>query len=147
MRSILLFCIGFLVAMSAACSNVQTNEDANGARLMKYDDNKDGFYQRDLEADEEFIPNQSPNNYINVTESRPNIGTDQDKIREVIQMHKDVTPGSVFINGQDAYVTVHATKSYNEKNRDKIRHKLLKDITKAVPRYHVHVRVHDGDGN
>lgn len=147
MRSILLFCIGLLVAMSAGCSNVQTNEDANGARLMKYDDNKSGFYQRDLEADEEFIPNQSPNNYINVTESRPNIGTDKDKIREVIQMHKDVTPGSVFINGQDAYVTVHATKSFNEENRDKIRHKLLKDITKAVPRYHVHVRVHDGDGN
>ncbi|KAA0548616.1 hypothetical protein FZW96_08600 [Bacillus sp. BGMRC 2118] len=147
MRSILLFCIGLLVLISAACSNTQTTEDANGARLMKSGTNKDGFYERDLEADEEFIPNQSPNNYINVTESRPNIGTDQDKIREVIDMHKDVTPGSVFINGNDAYVTVHSAKSFNEDDKDKLRHKLLKDITKAVPRYHIHVRVHDGDGN
>ncbi|MBM6616767.1 hypothetical protein [Bacillus suaedaesalsae] len=147
MRIILLFCISLLVAMSTACSNVETTEDANGKNLMKTGTNKDGFYERDLGEGEQFIPNQSSTNYIDVTESRPNIGTDQDKIREVIDMHKNVTPGSVFINGQDAYVTVHSTKSFNEKDRDKLRHKLLKDITKAVPRYHIHVRVHDGDGD
>jgi hypothetical protein len=145
MRLMLLFCLG-LTLLVTGCSNVQTAEDQNGAQLMKYNDNKDGFYERDLEEDEEFLTNQNPHNYINLTESRPNIGTDQDKIREVIDKYDNITPGAVMINGQHAWVTVHSTDAYNEKDRDKLRHKLLKDITKAVPRYNIHVRVHDGDG-
>jgi hypothetical protein len=145
MRKKLLLFLG-IALIAAGCTNVQTTEDQNGAHLMKYNENKDGFYERDLGDDERFLTNQNPHSYINLSESRPNIGTDQDKIREVVDTYGNVTPGSVMINGQDAYVTVHSNQSYNEKDRDKIRHKLLKDITRAVPRYNVHVRVHDGDG-
>jgi hypothetical protein len=139
--------MGFILIFSG-CSNVQTAEDENGLHLMKYNDkNKDGFYERDLSDDEGvFPPNQSSTNYIDVSESRPNIGTDQDKIRDVVDTYDNVTPGSVFINGNNAYVTVHANNSYTDKKRDQLRHKLLTDITKAMPRYHIHVRVHDGDG-
>jgi uncharacterized protein YceK len=145
MRVLLLLCLITTLTV-AGCSNVKTTEDQNGAQLMKYNENKDGSYDRDLGAGEEFIPNQNPHNYIDVTESRPNIGTDQDKIREVVDTYDNVTPGSVMINGDEAWVTVHSKKSYSEEDRDKLRHKLLKDITRAVPRYNVHVRVHDGDG-
>lgn len=127
----------------SGCSNVQTTEDQNGAHLMKYNENKDGFYERDLGADERYLTNQSSTNYIDITESRPHIGTDQDHIREVIESFDDLEAGSVFINGTDAYVTVHTTnKEYTGKERDRLRHKLLKQITQAMPRYHINVRVH-----
>lgn len=128
--------------MCTACSQVETAEDQNGLRLMKYNGNKDGFYDRDLSDDERFNPDLSPTSYADVTESRPTIGTDQDKIREVIATVDNLTPGSVIINGRDAWVTVHTNQTYTEQQRDQIRHKLLTQITKAVPRYHIHVRVH-----
>ncbi len=138
----LFMCLGFSLILFG-CTNVQTAEDQNGAHLMKYNENKDGFYKRDLGDDERFLTNQSSTNYMDLTESRPNIGTDQDQIREVIDTFDDLEPGSVYINGSDAYVTVHTTNvDYTEKERDHLRHKLLKSITRAMPRYHVHVKVH-----
>ncbi|MFZ3589083.1 YhcN/YlaJ family sporulation lipoprotein [Bacillus sp. DJP31] len=140
-RLLIFLCLGISLVLQG-CGNVQTVEDQNGVQLMKYNEKKDGFYERDL-GDEEFLTNQSATNYIDVTESRPNIGTDQDKIREVVDTFDDVTPGSVFINGNDAYVTVHTTnEAYTENERDHLRHKLLKSITGAVPRYHINVKVH-----
>ncbi|WP_246944489.1 hypothetical protein [Bacillus pinisoli] len=142
-KLLLFWCI---ILLLAGCSNVKTTQDQNGANLMSYDGGIDGFYERDLDDDGAFPNNQSSTNYIELTEDRPTIGTDQDKIREVVDTFDGVTPGSVFINGNKAYVTVHSTDSYSEKERDKLRHKLLHDITKAVPRYQILVRVHDGDG-
>jgi hypothetical protein len=139
-RRLLLF-LGILLI--TGCSQVETTEDASGADLMSADE-KDGFYERNL-SDERYNTNQNPN-FIDLTESRPHQGTDQDKMRDVIDTYPNVTPGSVYIVGSDAWITVHSKKKYSKKERDTIRHKLLKDITKAMPRYHIHLRVHDGDG-
>jgi hypothetical protein len=139
MRVKLLLFIGFILIFSG-CNNVQTAEGENGLRQMNNN-------ERDNTEEWFFTTNQSSTSYIDATESRPHIGTDQDKIRDVVDTFDNVTPGSVFINGHDAYVTVHATQSYTVKQRDQLRHKLLTDITKAMPRYHIHVRVHDGDGD
>ncbi|MFD1735158.1 hypothetical protein ACFSCX_01145 [Bacillus salitolerans] len=139
----LLFLIGLLGL--SACSQVETTEDKSGADLMTTGgDEKNGFYERDLD-DTRYNTNQNPN-FIDLTESRPNLGTDQDKIRDVINTFPEVTPGSVYVVGTDAWVTVHSTKKFSEEDRDQLRHKLLKDITKAMPRYHIHIRIHDGDG-
>ncbi len=136
--------MGLAISLSlCGCNNVKTIEDQNGANLMKYNENKEGFYERDLGADERYLTNQSSTNYINLSERRPNIGTDQDKIREVIQTFGDLEPGSVFINGNNVYVTVHSSNdNYTKEERDHLRDKLLNKITQAMPRYEIHVRVH-----
>jgi hypothetical protein len=141
---LLLLCSTILLI--SGCSQVQTTEDKNGLKLMGADGGKDGFYERDLRDESVFPPNQSSTNYIDVNETRPTLGTDVDKIRGVVETFDNVTPGSVFLNGDNAYVTVHSNKKYSEEERDELRHQLLHDITKAVPRFHIHVRVHDGDG-
>ncbi|WP_456277428.1 hypothetical protein [Bacillus sp. AK128] len=134
-----------VVLLVSGCSNVKTAEDQNGLKLMTYERANDTGDEDPL-GDGAFPPNQSPVNYYDATAPRPDFGTDTDKIRDVVDNHDGVTPGSVFINGDNAYVTVHSNKSYSKDEKDKLRHKLLHDITKAMPRYHIHVRVHDGDG-
>jgi len=130
----------------SGCSKVETAEDQNGLNLMKTGVNQD---DEDRDRGEQYFNqgNPSADNYIDATETRPNFGDDQEKIRDVVRTFEDVTPGSVIINGRNAYVTVHSNDNFNEEKRDKLRHKLLHSITKAVPRYHIHVRVHDGDGD
>jgi hypothetical protein len=145
MRLKLLFLSSFILIFTG-CSNVQTTEDQNGLQLMTNNGGKDGFYERDLRDEGVFPPNQSSTHYIDVNETRPHLGTDQEKIRAVVDKFDDVTPGSVFLNGDNAYVTVHSNKSFSKEEKEELRHKLLHDMTRAVPRFHIHVRVHDGDG-
>ncbi|QOR66529.1 hypothetical protein IM538_22685 [Cytobacillus suaedae] len=113
----------------------------NNARILN--ENEGGFYQRDLE-DQDYTTNLNPN-FIDLTEDRPDIGDDQEKIVQVIQQYTEFTPGAVIVNGRDAYVTVHTTKHYKGKERKEVKKDLNRRLMKAMPRYDIHLRIHDGD--
>ncbi|MFC4321884.1 lipoprotein [Litchfieldia salsa] len=118
-------------------------EDIDGTNLMESGTRKNSFYEEDLQ-DEDYNTNQNPN-FIDLTEDRPDIGDDQDKFREVIELKSEFKPGAVFINGANAYVTVHTDKSYSNKDRKKEEKKLYETLQKAMPRYHIRVTIHDND--
>ncbi|MBD8071356.1 hypothetical protein [Bacillus sp. PS06] len=94
--------------------------------------------------DEDYYTNQNPN-FIDLTENRPDIGDDQDKFVETIEEFTDYRPGSVFVSGANAYVTVHTTESLSEEEKQKEEKKLHKTLRKAMPRYHIRVTIHDND--
>lgn len=116
-------------------------QDGDGARILN--DKEDGFYDRNL-RDEEYTTNLNPN-FLDLTEDRLDIGDDQEKIVQVIQQYTEFTPGSVIVNGRDAYVTVHSTKHFEVKDRKKVKKDLHRRLIKAMPRYDIHLRIHDGD--
>jgi hypothetical protein len=118
-------------------------EDLDGSNLMTSGTRKHGFYERDLQ-DEDYNTNQNPN-FIDLTENRPDIGDDQEKFVETIEEFTEFKPGSVFINGANAYVTVHTTKSFSSKEKKQEEKKLHETLRKAMPRYHIRVKIHDND--
>ena len=121
------------------------SEDRNGAKLMDYDKNN-GFYERNLRDDDnrDYSINTNPN-FIDLTEDRPDIGDDQEKIVQVIQRYTEFQPGSVFVNGRDAWVTVHTTEKFSDKEKKVVRKDLHRTLIKAMPRYDIHLKIHDGD--
>jgi hypothetical protein len=117
-------------------------QDGDGARILN-GNNNEGFYERNLK-DEDYTTNLNPN-FLDLTEDRPDIGDDQEKIVQVIQQYTEFQPGSVIVNGRDAYVTVHSTKHFEGKERSKVKKDLHRRLIKAMPRYDIHLRIHDGD--
>lgn len=139
------------VLFLSACNGGPNNElqaqseDRNSAKLMDYDENN-GFYERNLRDDDkrDYSINTNPN-FIDLTEDRPDIGDDQEKIVQVIQRYTEFQPGSVFVNGRDAWVTVHTTEKFSDKEKKVVRKDLHRTLIKAMPRYDIHLKIHDGD--
>jgi hypothetical protein len=115
-------------------------EDIDGTKLMTYDRDK-GFYDRNLK-DEQFTydTNQNPN-FVDLAENRPDIGDDQDKFREVVDKYTEFEPGSVIINGNDAWVTVWSKRNLSEKEKVKLTKDLRYHLMKAMPRYDIHINI------
>ncbi|APH03369.1 hypothetical protein [Bacillus weihaiensis] len=114
-------------------------EDVNGLRLMK--DGHATYDEQELE-DEPYVTNQNPN-FIDLTESRPDLGTDQNKLEEAIMNDPELSLGRVIINGNQIHVKVFTTESLTkeeEKQRTKDIHKKM--IT-ALPRYEIDVELEE----
>jgi hypothetical protein len=150
MRTLLPFFIFvFLSACSANPNDSGYHEhsfDKNGTRLMTYDDKDSKAYNRYLNKDfyNDFATpektNQNPN-FISLTEGSANNRADVNKIAEVIEKYTGYRPGSIWINGRDAWVTVHATKNVSQEQREKDRDKIYKTLVRAMPRYQIHLNM------
>ncbi|WP_078543411.1 YhcN/YlaJ family sporulation lipoprotein [Litchfieldia alkalitelluris] len=114
-------------------------EDRDGTNLMQSGTRKHGFYQMNR-RDEDYNTNKNPH-FIDLTENRPTIGDDQHKIAETIDDLTEYRPGSVIINGHNAYVTAHTDKNLSDKERKSEEKKLYKTIVRSVPRYDIHVTI------
>jgi hypothetical protein len=149
MRTLLPFFI--FVFLSACAVNPNDSDyhehsfDKNGTKLMTYDKD-DKAYQRFLYKDfyNDFAApektNQNPN-FISLTEGSANNRADVNKIAQVIEQYTDYRPGPIWINGRDAWVTVHATKNVSQEQREKDRDKIYKTLTRAMPRYRIHLNM------
>lgn len=146
-KQFLPFLLTALVLTGCAAGNHNYSEfksqrhNGDGAQILN--DKEDGFYNRNL-RDEDYTTNLNPN-FLDLTEDRLDIGDDQEKIVQVIQQYTEFTPGSVIVNGRDAFVTVHTTKHYKGKERKEVKKDLHRRLIKAMPRYDIHLRIHDGD--
>ncbi|RAK20463.1 hypothetical protein B0I26_104115 [Anoxybacillus vitaminiphilus] len=149
MRTLLPFFVFILLSACAVNPNRSDYEaqslDKDGTKLMTYDkDNK--AYRRYLEEDfyNDFAApektNQNPN-FISLTEGSANNRADVNQIAQAIEKYTDYRPGSIWLNGRDAWVTVHATKNVSRKQREKDRDKIYKTLTRAMPRYHIHLNM------
>jgi len=74
-------------------------------------------------------------------EGSANHRADVNKIVQVIETYTDYEPGSIWINGNDVWVTVHAKKERTEEQTKKDREKIYKRLTRAMPRYDIHLNM------
>jgi hypothetical protein len=145
MRSILL--LGFVFLLSACSLNPdhpsyhQQSEDRNGTRLIT-DDKAQSGYDRYLynNFDDPEKTRQNPN-FISITDGSENHRADVRKAAQVIETYTDYKPGSVWMNGNNMYVTVHVPSTMSEEKRQKEQRRIHKLLTKAIPTYDIHVRL------
>lgn len=113
-------------------------EDRNGTRLMKT-----GFGDYDevgMDEDEQFTENPGPN-FLDLTESRPDQGNDQQKLEEAVQYDKDLSLGRVFINGDQIHVNVFTTEELTEAEMKEKRKEIHEKMITALPRYKIDVNL------
>ncbi|WP_223701028.1 hypothetical protein [Sutcliffiella deserti] len=141
-RAILLMvvCSFFISACGVVGDEHHTlqKQDIDGTRLIGTT-GEDGFYRRNLDS-EDYNTNQNPN-FLDLSETRPTYGDDQDKLREVISMNSNLDPGGVYITGDTARVTAYADGSMSKKEKDKIKRHLQRKFVDVMPRYYVHLTI------
>jgi hypothetical protein len=146
MRSILL--LGFVLLLSACSLNPdhpsyrQQSVDRNGTRLItenKAQSDYDRYLYNNFDDPEK--TRQNPN-FISITDGSENHRADIRKAVQVIETYTDYRPGSIWMNGSDMYVTVHVPSSLTAEQREKERKRIHKLLTKAIPTYDIHVRLH-----
>ena len=119
----------------------QQSEDRDGSNLMtgegKGKDPDIFLYNR---FDDPEKTNQNPN-FISLREGSANHRADVKKIVQEIEAYTDYEPGSVWINGNDVWVTVHAKKERTKEQTEKDREKIYKRLTRAMPRYDIHLNI------
>lgn len=113
-------------------------EDSNGTRLMT-NRKENGLYKRELD-DDRTNTNQNPN-FIDLSETRPNFGTDEDKLSEALIGEKDLTIGPVLRNGNDIRVTVYTNNVLTKKEVRKKEEEIHDKMVRALPRYHIKVNL------
>lgn len=90
--------------------------------------------------------NQSPDSFIDLSPDMPTRGTEEDKVRYVIEHETNYEPGPIMINGQDMWVRVYHNGMMSQEERvqeEAVVHKLL---IKALPRYHIEVKMQEDRG-
>jgi hypothetical protein len=85
--------------------------------------------------------NQNPNNWHNLREGRADLGDDQSKFEETVNMVEGVDPGMVILIGSDAWVNATFTENFTKEEKKEIRKELKKALIRAVPRYEIHLNV------
>ncbi|MBA2874458.1 hypothetical protein [Thermaerobacillus caldiproteolyticus] len=145
MKSLLLLLLGILLSACTMNPNDsqyhQQSEDKNGTRLITHDRaQKD--YDRYLynNFDDPEKTNQNPN-FISLTEGSENNQADVRKAVQVIEKYTNYEPSSVWINGNDMWVSVQAPDSVSTRQREKDRTRLYELLTKAIPTYDIHVNI------
>ena len=90
------------------------------------------------------MSDQNPN-LVNFEGNRNNEETDIEKARETIQMTNEYVPESIWINGNDMFVTVSKKGQLSQQQRNDAEGHLEKMLTQAVPRYNIEVQL-QGNG-
>lgn len=115
------------------------SEDKNGTKLLTNRTPKD--YDRLYNHfDDPEKTNQNPN-FISLADSSGNDRADIRKAVQVIEKYTNYQPDSIWMNGNDMWVTVHAPQHVSKHQREKDRIRLYKLLTKAIPTYDIHVRI------
>ncbi|GIN63077.1 hypothetical protein J27TS8_30700 [Robertmurraya siralis] len=87
------------------------------------------------------MSDQNPN--LIHTGSERNQGTDIEYAKKVISDTGEFTPDSVWINGNDLWVTAHTDKNLSAKEKMEAQAKLHKILIAALPSYDIEVKVNE----
>ncbi|WP_421382106.1 hypothetical protein ACOJQI_21900 [Bacillus salacetis] len=115
------------------------DEDQNGRRFVNNDLTDVDTNQN---VDQPMETNQNPN-FIDLSETQPNIGTDVNKTREVIEEYTDYEAGQVWVNGEQMWVTAYTRDEMSQDRRDEEEAKLRKRLIRAMPRYKINVKIQE----
>jgi hypothetical protein len=144
MRSLLL--LGFAIVLSACSMNPnhsyhQQSEDKNGTKLIT-DDKAQSDYDRYLynNFDDPEKTRQNPN-FISIADGSGNDRANVRKAVQVIETNTNYELGSVWMNGDKMYVTVHVPSSMSEEKRQTEQKRIHQLLTKAIPAYDIYVRL------
>ncbi|MEI5909069.1 hypothetical protein WAK64_18625 [Bacillus spongiae] len=127
-----LFINGCGMANDSTYSNV---EDEDGHQFMT-----ENIANNDTEARS---PTDQNPNLLNLSEKQPNTGSEIDKAREVVELYTEYEPGSVWINGQQMWVTVHTNKRLSTSKKESQEAKLHKQLETALPSYNINVKIEE----
>lgn len=117
-------------------------EDQNGRKLMTGDRAKPNYDRMYNHFDDPENTNQNPN-FISLTDGSENNRADVRKAVQVVEKYTNYEAGSVWMNGADMWITVHARNRLSNEQRQKDQARLQQLLTKAITTYRVHVRIHD----
>jgi hypothetical protein len=115
------------------------DEDQNGRRFVNNDLTDVDTNQN---VDQPMETNQNPN-FIDLSETQPNKGTDVNKTREVIEEYTDYEAGQVWVNGEQMWVTAYTHDEMSQDRRTEEEAELRKRLTKAMPRYKINVKIQE----
>lgn len=134
-----------MLAFMAGCGNNQATES-------EYDhESRDGvsFINNDLDRTEDndtmdrtMSGDQNPN-FINFDGKRLDNQDDIDQARKVIAAHEGFRPGAVWVNGEDMWVTAYRRGNMTHHEKIDSQAQLHKMLIKALPRYHIEVKVQE----
>lgn len=118
-----------LLFLISACTSASPSE--NSQRLQGTADQQDGII---LNSEGNF----TGASYRSVGENGHNLGTDEDKIREIVRL-EGLEAGMVIIAGSHAWVNVTFPEEMEGKERDEKLTQLYDALQRGIPRYQVHV--------
>lgn len=134
-----------MLAFLAGCAN-------NKATESEYDhESRDGvsFINNNLDRTEDndtmdrtMSGDQNPN-FINFDGKRLDNQDDIDQARKVISAHEGFRPGAVWVNGEDMWVTAYRRGNMTHQEKIDSQAQLHKMLIKALPRYHIEVKVQE----
>jgi hypothetical protein len=166
MRKGMFFLIMLLMLLSACQGNMRDDADGTAYDLRTdrtapnymanrgnnpYNDDNDraGTRDKDQHMVEDDITNQNPN-FLNLQQTGSGSetgagdqGHDIDKAKQVIADTGEFVMDSVWINGDRMWVTVYKKGTLSENEKIKAEARLHKILVKAIPRYHIEVRVQE----
>ncbi|WP_232223871.1 hypothetical protein [Anoxybacteroides tepidamans] len=116
------------------------NEDKNGRKLMTGNEAKPNYDRIYNHFDDPEKTNQNPN-FIGITHGSETNRADVRKAVQVVRKYTNYEPGSVWINGNDMWVTVHTRRNMSDSQREKEQARLYKLLTKSIPNYNMRVRI------
>ncbi|WP_216829965.1 hypothetical protein [Alkalihalobacterium elongatum] len=76
--------------------------------------------------------------YRTLTRDRQDLGKDQDKIREIVEMN-GFTPGMIITAGHHAWVNVDDGGNFQGKAKEKKLRELRTALMQGIPRYQIHL--------
>ncbi|WP_456273040.1 hypothetical protein [Bacillus sp. AK031] len=136
--SIVLLLSILLTACGTQNDNMYVQDEDQDGRTFVNNDLNDVDTNQNVDTPME--TNQNPN-FIDLSETQPNKGTDVNKAREVIEVYTDYEADEVWINGEQMWVTAHTDEQLSQDKREKEEADLRKRLTRAIPRYKINVKI------
>jgi len=139
----------FIISGCQGQNDRGANENANDLRGNNVDSIADrGKNKKHLVEDD--ITNQNPN-FLDLKRTGSggeaggghNTGNDTNKAKQVIAGTNEFTTDSVWINGDRMWVRVYKKGMHSDKERNDAEARLHKKLVRALPRYHIEVRVQE----
>lgn len=142
-RLLLLFFAVFLAACTMNPTDSQyhaQSEDRNGKNLMTANEARPNYDRIYNHFDSPEKTNQNPN-FISLTDGSANDHAIVRKAVQVVEQYTNYRAQSVWMNGNDMWVTVHVPRDMSNEQKRKDRTRLYELLAKAIPTYDIHVRM------
>ncbi|MGE6257857.1 hypothetical protein ACQKCU_08060 [Heyndrickxia sporothermodurans] len=121
-----------VIGMLAGCGSNQLNNNA----VTNNQQNK----MRKISSN----PTDQNPNLVDLRQGNPKtVGNDVDNAKYVVRHYKDYKDPTVWINGNNMWVTAHTNRSLTANERMKEEAALHKKLIQALPRYDINVKIEE----
>jgi hypothetical protein len=81
--------------------------------------------------------------HVEFMKNNPTIGTDINKAKNVVRSIPGYTPRSIWINGNQMWVTVRTNKNLSNHAKLKEAARIQEKLVQAIPRYDMNVKINE----